>query len=191
MQLQWYDKCLQWCLGDEWGEVSKSSQLICSSSSLQTFLRFPITASACSDWSLCGLHISVCSGWICLHQSCVLRRGIQVVSFISTIMLHLPFYNFEKSLSLIYLNWRHSYYQGINTEKLLCRVTKQNLLPYMSAHPYHQHRHLCLTRPSARTYSYLTRPSPWNCTCFTRPLPQQCTCITRPLPQQCSCFTKP
>ena len=29
----------------------------------------------------------------------------------------------------------------------------------MPAHLYHQHRHPCVRRPSARTYSWLTRPS--------------------------------
>ena len=43
----------------------------------------------------------------------------------------------------------HSYYKSINTQKLLCRITKQNLPPYMSAHSSYQHRHTCFTRPSA------------------------------------------
>ena len=90
-KLQWGD-VLKWCLSNEWDEVSKSSQFIYISSSMKTYLRFPTTASVCS-WSA----TIVCSwfGWICLHQTHVLRRCVQVVSkfclsyvFIFTIMLH-------------------------------------------------------------------------------------------------------
>ena len=65
-----------WCLSDEWDEVSKSSQLIYISSGLKTYLRLHATASSYADWSMQGLWMSLYSGWICAHQSCVLRRCV-------------------------------------------------------------------------------------------------------------------
>ena len=83
MHLQWCDKkCPQWCLGDEWDEVSKSNQLIYISSGLKTYLTFPTTASACTDWSMWGLCMSLHLGWICVCQSCVLRTCVQVTSLL-------------------------------------------------------------------------------------------------------------
>ena len=81
-------KCSWWWLGVEWDNVRKWSQFIYLPSGLKSDLKFPATVSACS-W----LAKSVCATTVCwgdvfkLCSSCI---------FIFTLMLHLPFYNFEK-----------------------------------------------------------------------------------------------
>ena len=54
---------------------------------------------------------------------------------------------------------RHHHYQGSYTKKLLHRVPRQDLSPYMPTYMHHQHRKPCFTRPSTRNCTSLTRPS--------------------------------
>ena len=44
-------------------------------------------------------------------------------------------------------------------QKLLHRVPRQDILPYMPTHMHHQHREPCFTRPSTRNCTSLKRPS--------------------------------
>ena len=72
-------RCPWWCLSNEWYMVNELSQLIYISSGLKTYLKFPTTASFFADWPMCGLCMNLCSGWIYVHQSFVLRRCVHVV----------------------------------------------------------------------------------------------------------------
>ena len=73
---------------------SASEGGFCSSQAARSYLRFPTTASTCGDWSSAwvmhesALRLNVCIPKLCVEEMCS--------TCVSIVMLHLPFYNFEK-----------------------------------------------------------------------------------------------